>query len=171
MFKRILVPLDGSLRAERALAVAARLARTADGTVVLLQAVGIPPEYSTYLYGPYLAQPNVQGEDVLEAKEAAAKAYIETVRQSDKLAGVKVETKVVVGAAALAIQDIASEENVDLIAMCSHGDTGFKRGFDEIKHPVQRQIRPQLGPHRPRGGPPRLPALLARARQARGRGT
>ena len=127
MFKRILVPLDGSLRAERALAVAARLARRADGTVVLLQAVGIPPEYSTYLYGPYLAQPKVQGEDVLEAKEAAAKAYIETVRQSDKLAGVKVETKVVVGAAALAIQDIASEENVDLIAMCSHGDTGFKR--------------------------------------------
>jgi nucleotide-binding universal stress UspA family protein len=127
MFKRILVPLDGSLRAERALAVAARLARAADGTVVLLQAVGIPPEYSAYLYGPYLAQPYVLGEEVLKAKEDEAKTYIKTVRQSNKLAGVKVETKVMMGAAALAIQDIAREENIDLIVMCSHGDTGFKR--------------------------------------------
>jgi nucleotide-binding universal stress UspA family protein len=127
MFKRILVPLDGSLRAERALAVAARLARAANGTVVLLEAVGIPPEYSTYLYGPYLVGPNLIGEETLETKEAAAKDYIETVRQSDKLAGVKVETRVAVGMAALTIQDIASEENVDLIAMCSHGNTGFKR--------------------------------------------
>src|SRR5713226_6101880 len=85
MFKRILVPLDGSLRAERALTVAARLARAADGTVILLQAVGIPPEYSTYLYGPYLAQPSLPAEEVLETKEAGAKAYIETVRQSEKL--------------------------------------------------------------------------------------
>jgi nucleotide-binding universal stress UspA family protein len=127
MFKRILVPLDGSPRAERALAVAARLARAADGTVVLLQVVGFPPEYSAYLYGPYLAQPYILGEEVLEAKEDEAKTYIETVRQSNKLAGVKVEAKVVVGTAALTIQDIAREENIDLIAMCSHGDTGFKR--------------------------------------------
>lgn len=127
MFKRILVPLDGSPRAERALAVAARLAQASDGTVVLLEAVGIPPEYSAYLFGPYLAQPYVLGEGVLETKEHEAKTYIETVRQSNKLAGVKVETRVTVGAATLAIQDIASEENVDLIVMCSHGDTGFKR--------------------------------------------
>ena len=127
MFKRILVPLDGSARAERALTVAARLARIVDGTVVLLQAVGIPPEYSTYLYGPYLAQPSIPVEEVLETKEATAKAYIETTRQSKKLAGVNVETKVAVGASALAIQDIAHEEHIDLIVMCSRGDTGFKR--------------------------------------------
>ena len=127
MFKRILVPLDGSLRAERALTVAARLASAADGTVILLQAVGIPPEHSTYLYGPYFAQPSIPIEEVLETKEAGAKAYIETVRQSEKLAGVKVETKVAVGAAAIAIQDIACEERIDLIVMCSHGDTGFRR--------------------------------------------
>jgi nucleotide-binding universal stress UspA family protein len=36
MFKRILVPLDGSPRAEHALPVAARLARASGGTVVLL---------------------------------------------------------------------------------------------------------------------------------------
>jgi nucleotide-binding universal stress UspA family protein len=66
-------------------------------------------------------------EEVLETKEARAKAYIETVRRSEKLTGVTVETKVAVGAAAVAIQDIACEEHIDLIVMCSHGDTGFKR--------------------------------------------
>jgi nucleotide-binding universal stress UspA family protein len=127
MFTRILVPLDGTPRAERALTVAARLARAADGTVLLFRAVGIPPEYSTYLYGPYLAQPPLPAEEVLVTKEATAKAYIETVRRSEKLAGVNVEAKVAAGAAALAIQEIACEEHSDLIVMCSHGDTGFKR--------------------------------------------
>ena len=127
MFKRILVPLDGSPRAERALTVAARLARAADGAIVLLNAVGIPPEYSSYAYGPYLAQPTILGEEALTMKEATAKEYIEAVRHSDTLAGVAVETKVVVGAASTAIQDIASEERIDVIVMCSRGDTGFKR--------------------------------------------
>ncbi len=35
MFKRILVPLDGSNRAEKAIPVAARIARASGGTTVL----------------------------------------------------------------------------------------------------------------------------------------
>jgi nucleotide-binding universal stress UspA family protein len=127
MFKRILVPLDGSPRAERALTVAGRLARASGGAVVLLQAIGIPPEYITYLYGSYLAQPTIPAEELLETREATAKAYSETVRRSEKLAGVKVEAKIAMGTAALAIQDIACEDHIDLVVMCSHGDTGFKR--------------------------------------------
>ena len=39
MFQDILIPLDGSSRAEKVLPVAARLAHITDGTVSLLQAV------------------------------------------------------------------------------------------------------------------------------------
>ena len=39
MFQRILVPLDGSSRAERAIPVAARLARASAGTVILVRVV------------------------------------------------------------------------------------------------------------------------------------
>ena len=39
MFQRIVVPLDGSARAEQALPVAARLAHASGGTVVLLRVV------------------------------------------------------------------------------------------------------------------------------------
>ncbi len=39
MFQRILVPLDGSLRAEQALPVAARIARATGGSLLLVQVI------------------------------------------------------------------------------------------------------------------------------------
>lgn len=127
MFKRILVPLDGSTRAERALRVAARIARAAEGSVVLLQAVNIPAGYAASLYGPYLAQSTRSSEEVLEMRVARAKAYIESMSHTEALAGVSVETKVAVGAAVQTIDDAACEEHADLVVLCSHGDTGFRR--------------------------------------------
>jgi nucleotide-binding universal stress UspA family protein len=54
MFKRILVPLDGSARAEQAIPTAGRIARATGGSVVLLR-VTLPPV--NYGYGPYMLQP------------------------------------------------------------------------------------------------------------------
>ena len=45
MFQRIVVPLDGSRRAERAIPVAARIARASGGSVVLLRVVSIATDY------------------------------------------------------------------------------------------------------------------------------
>ncbi len=42
MFQHILVPLDGSLRAERAVLIAARIARAASSSVLLVQVVPPP---------------------------------------------------------------------------------------------------------------------------------
>jgi len=42
MLKRILVPLDGSPRAERAIPVAARVARASGGSNILVRVVSIP---------------------------------------------------------------------------------------------------------------------------------
>ncbi len=70
MYKRILVPLDGSSRAQCALEVAARAARASQATLVLLQAIGIPSEYSTYMYGAQVIQLPEIGEDVLDAEQA-----------------------------------------------------------------------------------------------------
>jgi nucleotide-binding universal stress UspA family protein len=39
MFRRILVPLDGSARAEQALPIAARLAQASGGSLLLLRVV------------------------------------------------------------------------------------------------------------------------------------
>lgn len=47
MFQRILVPLDGSALAEQVLPTAARLARIAGGSVILLRVVKPPVEYAS----------------------------------------------------------------------------------------------------------------------------
>src|SRR6185312_8976413 len=49
MFTHILVPLDGSRRAEQALPVAARLAHASGGTVVLLQVVSMANQFISYV--------------------------------------------------------------------------------------------------------------------------
>ena len=49
MYKRILVPLDGSTRAESAVPIAARIAQASGGSVILLQVAAIPIEIETDL--------------------------------------------------------------------------------------------------------------------------
>ena len=51
MFKRLLVPLDGSTRAERAISVAARIARASGGAVVLVRAVNVAIGFLPSLVG------------------------------------------------------------------------------------------------------------------------
>src|SRR5579885_1419989 len=46
MFQHILVPLDGSTRAEQALPVAARIARATGGSLLLVRVVPPPIDYS-----------------------------------------------------------------------------------------------------------------------------
>ena len=121
MFKRILVPLDGSQRAERALPVAARVARASQGTVVLIQVVSIPIEY-----GPPLA-PATYTPAMLEAAEAGAKSYLDSVVQSSVLAGIPTETHVPTGTPALTILQSIATRNTDMVVMSSHGRTGIAR--------------------------------------------
>lgn len=49
MFQRILVPLDGSMRAERAIPAAARIVRASShGSIVLMHVVAPPLETNVY---------------------------------------------------------------------------------------------------------------------------
>jgi nucleotide-binding universal stress UspA family protein len=127
MFQRILVPLDGSPRAEQAIPVAARLAHASGGTVVLLQVVGIPLEYEPALYASYVAQTPFYAQELLNAELTKARYYLVDRAQSEHLTGIITETEVRSGAAAPAILEFARAQQVDLIVMCSHGRTGFTR--------------------------------------------
>jgi len=122
MFKRILVPLDGSARAERAIPVAARLARAYGASITLLRIAETPVEY-----GPYLAPPSSYAKEVIDADIARLKEYLEKVAQAEALAGINVEIKALFGAVAPTILAAAEVYHVSLIVMCSHGYTGFKR--------------------------------------------
>jgi nucleotide-binding universal stress UspA family protein len=122
LFQRIVVPLDGSARAERAIPVAARIARASGASVMLLQVVGTPTEY-----GIYAPQSLTLAEEIMQVKRDAATDYLATLMRLEDLDGVVVTTRVLSGPATGSILDVVNEEHVDLIVMCSHGYTGFTR--------------------------------------------
>lgn len=121
MLKTILVPLDGSQRAEYALPIAARLARHTGGTLILVRVVSFATDYWPAIAAPYPAtmQAAVDGE----IEEATV--YVEKVASSAELAGVKVLTTVQYGSPAPVILAVATEYHADMIVMCSHGYTGI----------------------------------------------
>ncbi|HYU72342.1 MAG TPA: universal stress protein, partial [Ktedonobacteraceae bacterium] len=122
MFKRILVPLDGSARAERALPVAASLARASGGSIVLLRAVTSPIDFAWYAMESPIAM-----QEGIEADIARATDYLASVAGSSELAGIEIKTEVLPGAPALSIFPVARAFQADLIVMCSHGYTGRTR--------------------------------------------
>ncbi len=122
MFMRILVPLDGSARAERALPVAARLAQSSDGTVILASIVSPMVAYGLLLEIP------ADRESIVEAELAAAKDYLGRVAASDKLAGAKTQVATSVARpVALELLQLATASHADIIVMCSHRRTGMLR--------------------------------------------
>jgi len=125
MFKRILVPLDGSALAEQAIPTAGRIARATGGSVVLLRVIIPPIEYgygSSTLYSPFNIAEQALHDDLEEATQ-----YLERVATSSYLAGVKTEVVAETGSAAAMIFSVTEEKNIDLIVMCTHGETGLKR--------------------------------------------
>lgn len=120
MYKRILVPLDGSARAESALPVAARIARASGGSVILAQVVSMPVLYETSMAATYTP-------DLIETEINETEDYLKSLAYSDTLAGIKTETCALFGAAAQTILSMASSYNIDLIVMTSQGKTGLKR--------------------------------------------
>ncbi len=122
MFRRILVPLDGSTRAESAIPVAARIARASKGSILLLQVINLPIDY-----GMYLTQTPVLAEKDIEAENAKATEYLTSIAQSEQLEGIGTKIEVAPGPIAPMLLSYAEPSRADLIVMCSHGYTGFKR--------------------------------------------
>src|SRR5712691_4289975 len=122
MFQTILVPLDGSPRAEQALPVAAHLAQASGGTIVLLQAVHPPNEYEAYVTLQPIVTPKM-----LETELEEARKYLRTLTRFGSLASVHIETEVMQGDAAANILSLVDGRHIDLIVMSSHGYTGMTR--------------------------------------------
>jgi nucleotide-binding universal stress UspA family protein len=124
MFGKILVPLDGSQLAERALKPALALARSAKGEVYLLQ-VTQPQEMLVPHHGGGYAffWPDQSQERAADD----ARNYLETVLDTYVDPAVAIFPLLEQGDPASMIVDIAHNEDVDLVVMSSHGYTGFSR--------------------------------------------
>lgn len=123
MFRKILVPLDGSALSERAIPIAAAVARRNSASIHLLQAV------VAAVYGPMpLYMRGSPAVDKLHAT-AAAENYLRHIRQQLRDCGVKdVTISTPVADATTAIVATAHDD-CDLIVMSTHGRTGLSRAI------------------------------------------
>ncbi len=122
MFKRIIVPLDGSTRAERAVPIATRIARASEGCIILLRIVTEPFEV-----GSQVIPLSGFSSTSLDNDISIAKKYLAAIARRSELDGIGLKMTVITGSAHQKIYDIEEEEQADLVVMCSHGDTGFRR--------------------------------------------
>lgn len=122
MFKRILVPLDGSDLSRQALPVAAQIARTTGGSIILFGVATTPIEYS-----PYPALQGVYAEETIQDDVEHVKMYLQVAADLPVLAGLTVETHAVFEAIAPAIIAATQEYKADIVVLCSHGYGGAKR--------------------------------------------
>ena len=123
MYKTIMVPLDGSKRAERILRLVEDLVHFYGSRLILLHVVR-PPRISS----------TEELDWVLRRKETEqrindAKSYLSSLKGVFRKKGIDIRTLVVQGPVVKTIMTLAEHENTDLIAMTSHGRTGLARVF------------------------------------------
>ncbi len=112
MYKKILVPLDGSSLSEAALSHAGVLAKALAAQVLLLRVVVFPDQDLGDIPIQYAAS-----NEVLEEM----KRYLEHAATDLRRAGVSVTCYAESGRVADTILDFAEHHNVDLIVMSTHG--------------------------------------------------
>src|SRR5579883_1014534 len=115
MFKKVLVPLDGSPLAEKALPFAAFLAKRQEGELFLVRAVEV---WASTVHDAI--------EKALE-KKPQAEAELQAAAARLATDGLKVEQAVYAGEPASIIETAASSHEADLIVVSTHGRSGFAR--------------------------------------------
>lgn len=142
MYNTLLVPLDGSKRAEAILPHVEELAQRYEAKVVFLRVVE-PPSLIIAPESPpdkWLHQPEFE-QRVKEAREYLAIREGE-FRQKD----IEARTSVVYGPVVQEILTAAEREGADLIAIASHGRSGLSQVFygSVAAGVLQRVDRPLL---------------------------
>lgn len=117
-YNRVLVPLDGSPRAETALNIAATISEAHGAELDLFHVV---PE-------PEKACPALLGDNELDLEQRlvdrnarAARVYLRAIAQRLGQSGVRVRTKVTVGDARREILRRIGQEHADLVVFSGHG--------------------------------------------------
>jgi nucleotide-binding universal stress UspA family protein len=120
MYKRILVPVDGSPTSDKALAAALQLAREGGGTVRVVHAFDDLAFLSGYEYDG----------NVLRAARAQADKVLSTAQESAAAAGVTADAKLLETRGSRlgdAVADEARSWQADLVVVGTHGRRGVGR--------------------------------------------
>ena len=125
LYTRIMVPLDGSRRAENVLPIVTVLARFHQSRIHLVHVVRAP-EMARQMP---LAREDVDlSNRIIARNREEAIRYLDQVRLHSPLEGIDVETHLLTGDnAASALHEFSDQENIDLVALSAHGYSGNNR--------------------------------------------
>ena len=141
MYKKVLVPLDGSKLAECVLPHVEKLAESGMVKEIILLRVCDSPS----IVADYPETKNKTWDKHVERMttnaQQACGLYIEDVEQSLKDKGFKVKAESSLGKPAEEIVNFANKSKVDLIIMASHGRSGVSRwAYGSVAEKVLRSI-------------------------------
>ena len=131
MFKRILVPLDGSLVAESVLPYVKMEAKVHNATVILFRVMA-PFRSSLMMTPALLEQAKAQVQPIIEE-------YLQNAANTLDEEGIKVETVIQEGVPAERIIEYAESTGIDLIIIGSRGESSLSRWrFGGVSNKVVR---------------------------------
>jgi nucleotide-binding universal stress UspA family protein len=122
VYQRILVPLDGSQRAEHVLPIITQLANFQKSQIHLVQVIQTP-EMARQM-PPAREDIDLSNQVVARNLEEAGR-YLEQVKARSYLEGIPVQTHLITSEnAAVALHQLADQERIDMVAMSAHGYSG-----------------------------------------------
>ena len=123
MYEKILVPLDGSKRAEMIRPHVRELANRFQANVILIMVI-------EHIYADGIGESYIRvSEKAFNAKLKESESYLDGVASKLRDKGIACKTLVAHGPVVEKIIEAANTEDADLIAMTSHGYGGLSRIF------------------------------------------
>lgn len=126
MYQLILVPLDGSKRAETILPHVENLSQHFEAEVIFLKVV--EPELY-YVNTPGMMRDVKLEQQKLDEEVERSGKYLDGLEGEFREKGISARSMVEIGSVVQRIIDVAEVEGIDLIAMASHGRTGLSHVF------------------------------------------
>ena len=122
IYQRILVPLDGSQRAENVLPVITQLSHFNKSQIHLVQVVQTP-EMARQM-PPAREDIDLSNQVVARNREEAIR-YLEQVKSRSYLEGIPVQTHLITSDnAAVALHQLGEQEHIDMVMLSAHGYSG-----------------------------------------------
>ena len=122
MYQTILVPLDGSKRAETILSHVESIAKSNDARVFFLKV-----EEEPIMLDRDEVIDIEKYHEVFEKQNALSQAYLDDLQARFHQKGIHAVTRLAFGSVVKAILNMATEIGTDIIAMATHGLSGLAR--------------------------------------------
>lgn len=137
MYKKFLVPIDGSVKSKDTTAKAIDLAGKVGAEVTLLH---VTPSVSPLLVTPYTGPASDAFRTVIEELERKGAELLKNTKQEYADSGVKITTKMAHGDPSIEITEEAKKGDYDMIIMAN-------RGLSEIKQFLMGSVSSRVVKH------------------------